>query len=54
MTIEQSLAAQQIAKMIRAGYSKEVAIVQATKFVKSQGFSLAHAKKTDIEMAKVL
>lgn len=53
MTIEQSLAAQQIVKMLRAGYSKEVAIVQATKFVKSQGFSSAHAKKTAIEMAEV-
>lgn len=54
MTIEQSLAAQKIAQMIRLGHSKEVAIVQATKLIKSQGFSPAHAKKTAIEMAEVL
>lgn len=54
MTIEQSLAAQQIAKWLHAGYSKDVAIVQAAKFIKSQGFSAEHAKKTAIQMAEVL
>lgn len=54
MTIEQSLAARKIAEMIRAGYSKEAAITQAAKLVKSQGFGAEHAKKTAQQMAELV
>lgn len=54
MTIEQSLAVRKIAEMIRNGYSKEAAITQAAKFVKRQGFSAEHAKKTAQQMAELV
>ncbi len=54
MHIEQALAARKIADMLRAGYSKQAAIVAAAKLVKSQGFSAEHAKKTAEEMAGLL
>jgi hypothetical protein len=54
MTIEQSLAARKIAEMIRAGYSKQAAITQAAKLVKSQGFGAEHAKKTAQQMAELV
>lgn len=51
MQIEQALAAKKIAQMIRDGYSKEAAITQAAKLVKSQGFSAKHSRKVAEEMA---
>ena len=54
MNIEQALAAQVIAKMIAQGYSKECAITQAAKFVKSQGFSAKHAKEVAAQMAELV
>lgn len=54
MHIEHSLAAQQIAKALRAGYSKESAITQAAKFVKSQGFSMKYSKEVAAKMAELL
>lgn len=52
--IEQALAARKISDMLRAGYSKQASITAATKLVKSQGFSAAHAKKTAEQMADLL
>jgi len=54
MKIEQALAARKIVDLMAQGYSKECAIQQAAKLVKSQGFSAAHAKQTAREMAELV
>lgn len=54
MTVEQSLAARKISEMIRVGHSKQVAIIEAAKLVKSQGFGEDHAEKTAKEMAELV
>lgn len=52
--IEHALAAQEIAKALRAGFSKECAITQAARLVKSQGFSAKYAKQVAAQMAELL
>lgn len=50
MTIEQSLAARQISRMLREGWPKAAVIAATAKMVKGQGFGAAHAQKTAEEM----
>lgn len=54
MTIEQALAARKISDMLAAGFSKECAITQAAKLVKSQGFGAKHAKAVAVQMAELV
>jgi hypothetical protein len=54
MHIEHHLAAQVIAKMLAQGYSKECAITQAAKFVKSQGFGAKHSNEVAKQMAELV
>lgn len=54
MHIEHHLAAQHIAKLVRQGYSKECAITQAAKLVKSQGFSAKYSKEVAVKMAELV
>lgn len=52
--IEHSLAARKIAEMMANGYSKEAAITQAARLVKSQGFGAKYAKEVAQQMAGLL
>lgn len=53
-TIEKTLAARKIADMLAQGYTREAAITQAARLVKSQGFSAKHAKEVAQQMAGLL
>lgn len=50
MTIEESLAAREIAKMQAAGFQKIAAQKSAARLVVSQGFGRAHAEKVAEKM----
>lgn len=54
MKVEHALAARTIANAIASGYSKESAITQAAKFVKTQGFSAKYSKEVAVKMAELV
>ena len=54
MTIEESLAAREIAKMQAAGYQKVAAERAAVRLVVSQGFGKAHAAKVASKMLELV
>jgi len=54
MTLEQSLAAKQIAKLLYLGYGKKVCIRDAASMLVSQGFSRQHSEKIAVEMFDLL
>lgn len=53
MRIEHSLAVREIAYFFDMGYSKEMAIKQAAKLLKSQGFGAEYSEKIANEMAEL-
>lgn len=54
MHIEHSLAARKIADMLAQGYSREAAITQATRLVKSHGFGAKYARQVAEQMADLV
>lgn len=53
MKIEHHLALREIAYFFDMGHSKETAIKQAAKLVKSQGFGAEYSKQVAKEMAEL-
>lgn len=51
MHIEHRLAARKIADLLAQGYSRECAITQAARLVRSQGFGAKYAKQVAQQMA---
>lgn len=54
MRIEHKLAAREIAYFLELGHSKETAIKQAAKLVKSQGFGAEYSEQVAREMAELI
>lgn len=54
MTLEQSLAAREIAHMVAKGFGPAAATTAATRLLQSQGFGAAHSKQVAEQMARLV